>query len=57
MLGNLLFVNRNSDLFQWTSKTPPDIFFAPLDLLQDIIEDVEIKIDSGTHDLNCNTYN
>ena len=39
ILGNILFINRNSDLWHLTPKTPPEILFAPLELLQDIFED------------------
>ena len=38
MLSNLLFFNRNSDLWNPTPNTSPDIFYAPLETLQDIIE-------------------
>ena len=57
MLGGLLFININSDLQQTTPKTSPEIFSAPLEMLQDVIEDAEISIDAITHDLHFNKYN
>ena len=57
MLGNLLFINRKSDPWQPTPNTSPGILSAPLEPIQDIIEDAEIIIDYGTHDFHCNTRN
>ena len=37
ILGNLLFININSDLWKPTRKTPPDKLSAPLEPIQDIV--------------------
>ena len=39
VLGQLFFIQINSDLRKLTPKTPPDIFYAHIEPLQYIIED------------------